>query len=239
MPTLNINGNILSDTEANWTVDATVYTNKQILVSTDAQYTGTDQNKFKIANGTDTWANLDYFADTASTTKIGQGEIATQAEVDAGTDTTRWVTPETLANYSGLGGTNTVFVQYISVTNTALADDTDYFVGVGTTIGNNANQLVQVELPTSTLKSAYITTYNGSTVGSSETGTFYIYHNDGANNNTISSSITFDGNRSVGFAVTGLSIAITGGLSWIQFRTPTFATNPNAARVVVILELEL
>ena len=60
MPTLNIVGNILSDTEANWGADTTVYTDKQMLVSTDAQYGATDQNKFKLANGTDTWTNLDY-----------------------------------------------------------------------------------------------------------------------------------------------------------------------------------
>lgn len=60
MPTLNIEGNLLSDTEANWAADAVVYTDKQMLISTDAQFGSTDQNKFKLANGADTWANLDY-----------------------------------------------------------------------------------------------------------------------------------------------------------------------------------
>ena len=40
----------------------------------------------------------------ASTTTKGKIEIATQGEVDTGTDTVRAVTPDTLANYSGLGG---------------------------------------------------------------------------------------------------------------------------------------
>lgn len=43
-------------------------------------------------------------APAASTTTAGKIEIATQAEVDAGTDTSRAVTPDTLSNYSGLGG---------------------------------------------------------------------------------------------------------------------------------------
>ena len=60
MPTLNINGNILSDTEANWALDSTVYSNKTMLVSNDVQYGSTDQNKFKLANGVDTWSDLDY-----------------------------------------------------------------------------------------------------------------------------------------------------------------------------------
>ncbi len=42
-------------------------------------------------------ANRTFNAVVATTSAQGIGEIATQAEVDAGTDTTRWVTPETLA----------------------------------------------------------------------------------------------------------------------------------------------
>ncbi len=61
MPTLNINGNIRTNTTAGWTADATVYTAKTILVTTDATYGSTDQRKFKIADGTQTWSNLDYF----------------------------------------------------------------------------------------------------------------------------------------------------------------------------------
>ena len=40
----------------------------------------------------------------ATTSVKGKIEIATQGEVDTGTDTTRAVTPDTLSNYSGLGG---------------------------------------------------------------------------------------------------------------------------------------
>jgi hypothetical protein len=61
MPTLNINGNIRTNTAAGWGADATVYTAKTILVTTDATYGATDQRKFKIADGTQTWSNLDYF----------------------------------------------------------------------------------------------------------------------------------------------------------------------------------
>ena len=41
---------------------------------------------------------------SASTTVEGVIELATQAEVDAGTDALKAVTPDTLSNYSGLGG---------------------------------------------------------------------------------------------------------------------------------------
>lgn len=45
---------------------------------------------------------------TATTTTEGIVELATQAEVDAGTDASRAVTPSTLANYTGLGIANVV-----------------------------------------------------------------------------------------------------------------------------------
>jgi hypothetical protein len=41
---------------------------------------------------------------SASTTVEGLAEIATQAEVNTGTDTTKYVTPETLANTTAVGG---------------------------------------------------------------------------------------------------------------------------------------
>ena len=45
--------------------------------------------------------------DQATEETLGGGEIATQAETDAGTDDLRIVTPKKLANYSGLGASGT------------------------------------------------------------------------------------------------------------------------------------
>lgn len=61
MPTININNNtVVVQTAAQWAADTTVYTNKQILVTSDAFWGSTDQRKFKIADGVQTWSNLDY-----------------------------------------------------------------------------------------------------------------------------------------------------------------------------------
>lgn len=46
--------------------------------------------------------NISAYVIAATTSAKGVAEIATQAEVDAGSDTTRYVTPDTLSNYSGL-----------------------------------------------------------------------------------------------------------------------------------------
>lgn len=61
MPTLTINGNIRTNTAAGWAADSTVYSAKTILITTDSVYGSTDQRKFKIADGTQTWSQLDYF----------------------------------------------------------------------------------------------------------------------------------------------------------------------------------
>ena len=59
--TFNLPSQIVVQTAAQWAVDATVYSNKRILVTSDEYYGSTDQRKFKIADGTQTWAQLDYF----------------------------------------------------------------------------------------------------------------------------------------------------------------------------------
>jgi hypothetical protein len=58
--TFNLPSQIVVQTAAQWAVDNTVYSNKRILVTSDVYYGSTDQRKFKIADGTQTWSNLDY-----------------------------------------------------------------------------------------------------------------------------------------------------------------------------------
>ena len=60
MATLNVNIPIIEQTAAAWGADATVYPVKRILITSDVLWDGTDQRKYKISNGADTWSNLDY-----------------------------------------------------------------------------------------------------------------------------------------------------------------------------------
>jgi hypothetical protein len=48
------------DTEANWTSNNPVLLSGEVAVTTDDLYTQTDQPRFKIGNGVDTWSALDY-----------------------------------------------------------------------------------------------------------------------------------------------------------------------------------
>ena len=59
--TFNLPSQIVVQTAAQWAADNTVYSSKRILVTSDAYYGSTDQRKIKIADGTQTWAQLDYF----------------------------------------------------------------------------------------------------------------------------------------------------------------------------------
>lgn len=72
---------IIVQTAAQWAADTTVYSNKRILITSDVFYGNSDQRKFKIADGTQTWSNLDYFGsqfdsliikDTEATGSIAQ-----------------------------------------------------------------------------------------------------------------------------------------------------------------------
>lgn len=58
---INVSSQIVVQTAAQWAADNTVYSAKRILVTSDAYYGSTDQRKFKIADGTQSWSNLDYF----------------------------------------------------------------------------------------------------------------------------------------------------------------------------------
>lgn len=60
------------DTEANWTSANPVLSAKEIAFSTDAFYTGTDQQKFKVGDGTQTWTQLDYMPIGTSTQTLAQ-----------------------------------------------------------------------------------------------------------------------------------------------------------------------
>lgn len=58
--TLTVENQLKEKTAANWAADTEVYSNS-LLFSTDEFYEGTDQQKFKKANGVDTWSDLDYY----------------------------------------------------------------------------------------------------------------------------------------------------------------------------------
>jgi hypothetical protein len=80
MSTLTAKIQLRRDTSANWTSNNPVLLAGEIAITTDVLYSGTDQPRMKIGNGTDTWLNLDYIP-------LG-GSANLQAVTDLGATTT-------------------------------------------------------------------------------------------------------------------------------------------------------
>lgn len=60
MSTITAQIQLRRDTSANWTANNPVLLAGELALTTDLLYTGTDQPRYKIGNGVDTWLNLDY-----------------------------------------------------------------------------------------------------------------------------------------------------------------------------------
>ena len=66
MSTITAQIQLRRDTVANWTSNNPILLAGEIALSTDLLYTGTDQPRYKIGNGVDTWLNLDYVPEGGS-----------------------------------------------------------------------------------------------------------------------------------------------------------------------------
>lgn len=95
--TVNIDSQIVVKTATQWAADNTVYSDKRILVTSDEYYGATDQRKFKIANGTDTWSNLDYMPIDTGASGLKHG-TATQVSAGVYTTTITGVTAYTIGD---------------------------------------------------------------------------------------------------------------------------------------------
>lgn len=94
------------------------------------------------------WASFGTAAPAASETTAGIAEFATQAEVDAGTDTTRTVRPITLANYSGRAKRYAANIGDASATSIVVTHNlgtTDVCVDVWEVGGSKRQVIVEVQ----------------------------------------------------------------------------------------------
>ena len=129
-------------------------------------------------------------------------------------------------------------ISYFNVSNGALADGTTYIIGQQTTLQTSANAVAHIPLPAGTITEAYIGVYNASTFASGENITVKFASDGGATTNTLSSTVTAT-SRHQEFIITGLSIPINAGRTFIMIECPTFATNPTSVQFRVTIKLEV
>lgn len=137
----------------------------------------------------------------------------------------------------GAGGSDSVMIEYMNTNGTALADNQDYFIAVGTTLGNTINSSTPEPIPTGTVVEAYISTYNGSTFGTSEPLTLTLVDETGASLGVIATDVTWTARNS--FFKKTLNIAVTEGRTFIKIDVPVMVTNPSSAKLIVNLKIEL
>lgn len=134
---------------------------------------------------------------------------------------------------------DTVEIIYFNTNAAALSDTTTYSFTVNTSLTTNINQTPGMTLPIGTIVGWRLTTYNASTIGSSETGTLKLVYGTGPSEVTLSNAITWDGNRTAIFSGSASEIISSVVPSWASVTTPTFATNPTAVKMILILQMEI
>ena len=133
---------------------------------------------------------------------------------------------------------DSISISYFNVQNTSLADNATYRLGQMTSLQTSINAVAHIPLPSGTITEAYIGVYNASTFASGENITVNFLSDGGATSNTLSSTVTAT-SRHQEFIITGLSISINAGRTFINIETPSFTTNPTAVQFRVGIKLEL
>jgi hypothetical protein len=133
---------------------------------------------------------------------------------------------------------DSILISYFNVSNSSLADNRDYYLGQMTGLQGNANSIAHIVLPVGTITEAYIEVFCASTLASGENIRVSFVSDGGATINTLSSTVTATSKHNY-FLITGLSISIVDGGTYINITTPTFTTNPTAVQFRVGVKLEL
>jgi len=200
----------INQTTAEWATDSTVYSANKILCETNAFYGATDQCKFKLADGVQTWAQLNYFPVSG----FDDATSSIQTQLDS---------KQTTAD----------FFAFASNTYT---DSTSYYLGQALNPVTATSQTGGVALKAGVITACIISVFNGGTVGSNENCTLNLVH--GTNYGTtdlIANDIKINANRQSVRYITGLNITVTDCASLVNINIPVLATNPNGLQLRVTI----
>jgi len=153
MSTITAQIQLRRDTSANWTTNNPVLLSGEMALSTDVLYTGTDQPRYKIGNGVDTWTNLDYVPESGGSSypenlfltvvnKTGDNLLATGYKVLKVQDAQgqRLAVDYALADSNG-NSTDTIGVVYENINN----NQTGKIMVIGEITGLNTTGSLQGE----------------------------------------------------------------------------------------------
>ena len=90
MSTLTAKIQLRRDTSANWTINNPILAAGEVAFTSDVFYTSTDQQRFKIGDGVQTWTQLDYVPEGGGggTVKIGINKVVNSSAVSGTTSNT-------------------------------------------------------------------------------------------------------------------------------------------------------
>jgi len=128
------------------------------------------------------------------------------------------------------------YIEFASTTGNVLADNMDYFIATGTTMGATVNSSTPKPLPDCKVTKALIETYNGSTFGTNEPITITLVDSTGVVIEEIANDILFNARNYFDEKI--LDIDILKGGFFIRVNVPVMATNPASAKITVILEIQ-
>jgi len=198
----------INQTTAEWATDSTVYSANKILCETNAFYGATDQCKFKLADGVQTWAQLNYFPVSG----FDDATSSIQTQLDS---------KQTTADFFASGSN-------------AYADNTTFYFGQTLAPVTATSQTGGVPLRAGTIVACLISLYNGGTVGSTENCTLNLIHGSSyGTTSLIANDIQLNANRQSIRMVTGLNIDVSADCSALaNLTTPlNLTTNPNGLQI--------
>lgn len=177
---------------------------------------------------------LDYAAGSIASGDLA-GSIDATKIADGSVTSTEFQYINTLSSNAQTQLNSKGFTIIISGSQNTIADATNYYSGATQNNSGGTAGINRIYIPVNcTLTAAYGFFLNAGTLGSGESGTFYIRKNN-TTDVTVSASVTTNATHNT-FNGTGLSGSYSAG-DYLEGKwlTPTYATNPSNCRWVVTL----
>lgn len=230
MSTLTAQIQLRRDTSANWTSNDPILASGEIAFTSDAFYSGTDQQRFKIGDGVQTWSQLDYVP------QGGVDEISELQDVNApspsnndglfySSGTTKY---ENKSIATVLGYTPAplyTFELYADTSNVNPADASVYYSGsLNNFAPETTNTIPFKSIKTNCIYDIYVTALVRSTLGTTENSTVKLKNITQGTEQTLGTIKHSEKINQLYFR-TSLSNALNDSLI-IKITNPNWVTNP-------------